>query len=379
MATVDSAIRLESAHSAISQTNGVSEPIDLVGYKKIVLLTEGASREVAAKTAFGMLRYRGSDIAAVLDGAEIGLCAQEVFGFGGGIPMIASIRDCPDATALFIGISPAGGKLPASWKPILLEALGQGVDIVSGLHDFLINDPQLVEAARQGNARLCDVRRNSEHTVAQNACFPENNLRIHTVGQDCGVGKMVVSLEVQREVERRGWDARFLATGQTGIMIAGRGVPVDCVVADFISGAVEQLVLRNQNADTLVIEGQGSISHPSFSGVTLGLLHGCAPQGLILCYEAGRTHVRELEHVPLKPLPKLLTWYETIASMRSPAKVIGVAVNGKYLSATDTDKEVKRVEDELGLPACDVWRHGAGKLADAVEALRAELVAEPVA
>lgn len=349
-------------------------PIDLLRYKNIVILSEGASRTVAAKTAVGMLRYRSDDIAAVLDAAESGLTADDVLGAGGNIPMIADLDECPQADALFIGISPAGGKMPAAWKPILLDALRRGIDIVSGLHDFMCRDAALSEGATATGARLIDVRRNHEHTVAQHALFSPTNLRIHTVGHDCGVGKMVVSLEVQRELQRRGENARFLATGQTGIMISGQGVPVDCVVSDFVSGAVEQLVLRNQDADMLLIEGQGSISHPSFSGVTLGLLHGCAPQGLILCYEARREHVRELEHVPLKPLSELIPMYESIASFRTPAKVIGIAVNSRHLAAPEIDAEVARVEDQFGLPACDVWHQGAGKLADAALKLRKQLM-----
>ncbi|MCO6045526.1 DUF1611 domain-containing protein [Aeoliella sp. ICT_H6.2] len=353
-----------------------SEParVDLLGYKNIVILTDGASRSSSAKTATGLLRYRQQDIAAVLDRSEKGTTTGQLFGVGGDIPVVGSVAEAPDADALFIGIAPAGGKLPEAWKPIMLEAISSGVDIVSGLHDFLVNDGQLVAAASQHEAKLIDVRRNREHTVAGHATFPANNLRIHTVGHDCSVGKMVVSLELANELQQRGANARFLATGQTGIMIGGDGVPVDCVVADFVSGAVEQLLLRNTDAEIMLIEGQGSLSHPSFSGVTLGLLHGCAPQGLVLCYEAGRTAVKELAHVPLKPLDELVRLYETVGSLRYPCRVIGVAINGRKLDDAALDEEVGRVQDELGLPACDVYRHGAGVLADAVEKFRAEVI-----
>lgn len=372
MATSDCSDTFTSVSSCSSYEE--KETIDLLQYKNIVILTEGASRTVAAKTAMGLLRYRAEDVASVLDSTESGATAEEVMGVGADVPMIAGLEECPRVDAVFIGISPAGGKLPASWKPVLVDALRRGIDIVSGLHDFMTLDPTLCQVADASGARLIDVRRNNEHSVAQNAWFTPSNLRIHTVGHDCGVGKMVVSLEIQRELQRRGESARFLATGQTGIMISGQGVPVDCVVSDFVNGAVEQLVLRNQDADFLVVEGQGSLSHPSFSGVTTGLLHGCAPQGLVLCYEAGRERVRELEHVRLKPLSELIPLYETVASLRLPSRIIGIAVNGKHLSAHETDLEVARVEKEFGLPACDVWRHGAGKLVDATQALRDQLV-----
>ncbi|WP_425398495.1 DUF1611 domain-containing protein [Aeoliella sp.] len=350
------------------------ERADLLSYKNIVLLTDGASRSGSAKTATGVVRYRQQDVAAILDRDEVGSTAQQLFGFGSEIPVVGSLGEVPTADALFIGIAPAGGNLPEAWKPILLEALQRGVDVVSGLHDFLVNDPQLVAAARKHDAKLIDVRRNHEKTVADHASFPANNLRIHAVGHDCSVGKMVVTLEVERELQRRGANTRFLATGQTGIMIAGDGVPVDCVVADFISGAVEQMLLRNTDAEIMLVEGQGSISHPSFSGVTMGLLHGCAPQGMILCYEAGRTAVKGLPHVPLKSLSEYVRVYETIAGLRYPSRVIAVAVNGKNLDDAALDEEVRRVQDELGLPACDVYRHGAGVLADAVEKLRTEVL-----
>ncbi|QDU56516.1 DUF1611 domain-containing protein [Aeoliella mucimassa] len=348
-------------------------PIDLLQYQRIVIVTDGASRSGAAKTATGLLRYRPQHIAAVLDRSEAGNTAQQVFGTGGDVPIVSSAQQIADADAMFIGIAPAGGKLPESWKPVLTEALENGVDIVSGLHEFLVDDPQLTETATRHGTKLIDVRRNRFKSVASCAEFPASNLRVHTVGHDCAVGKMVVSLEVQRELQNRGRDARFLATGQTGIMIAGRGVPVDCVVADFVSGAVEQLVVSHQQHEFVLVEGQGSLTHPSFSGVTLGLLHGCAPQGLIMCYEAGRRSVHELAHVPLHSLRDLISIYESMANARHPAKVIGVAANCRNLDDQAAEYEVARVQDELGLPACDVFRQGAGKLADAVEQLKLEL------
>lgn len=346
----------------------------LLEYRRIVVLTDGASRGGSAKTAISLLRYRTRDVIAVLDRSEQGGVSEQLFGVGGEIPVVGSLADAPTADAMFIGIAPAGGKLPAAWRAILLEAIALRMDIVSGLHEFLSNDPELVDAAQQSGARLIDVRKNNNRNVAERVEFPAHNLRVHTVGQDCSVGKMVVAMEVERELRVRGEDAQFLATGQTGIMIAGEGVPVDCVTADFISGAVEQLAVRHQHHATVLVEGQGSITHPSFSGVTLGLLHGCAPQGLILCYEAARHSVKELDHVLLTPLKQLLGLYESLASVRCPAKVIGVAVNSKRLSRDHAEKEVARVQQELGLPACDVYLHGAGVLADAVQRLRAEVI-----
>ena len=159
-------------------------------------------------------------------------------------------------------------------------------------------------------------------------------------------------------MQRRGVDAKFVATGQTGILVEGDGCPIDCVVADFVSGAVEKQILANQHREVLFVEGQGSIAHPRYSAVTLGILHGCQPQGMILCYEAGRQYVHSMEHVPLKPLAELIAAYETMAGLMLPARVIGVAMNSRNLSDQAAEAERERVRNDLGIPVCDVIRHG---------------------
>ena len=191
------------------------------------------------------------------------------------MPVVHSLSDVPKADSVYIGIAPPGGKLPPEWRPTILSALASGLDVVSGLHDFLVDDPEYVAAARGGGGMLFDVRRNRHKSTAQCLTFRPGSIRIHSVGHDCSVGKMVATCEVERGLKARGHDAKFLATGQTGIMISGEGVPVDCVVSDFVNGAVEELIQQNEQHDFLLVEGQGSISHPAFSAVTLGLLHGC--------------------------------------------------------------------------------------------------------
>jgi uncharacterized NAD-dependent epimerase/dehydratase family protein len=162
-----------------------------------------------------------------------------------------------------------------------------------------------------------------------------------------------------------------VAIGQTGILVAGSGCPVDRVIADFLSGAAEKLVLANQHHEVIVVEGQGSLFHPRYSGVTLGLLHGLMPHGLVLCYEMGRTAIEGMEDVPLPPLEKVVEFYEAAANLMHPCRMIGVAVNGqKFPRDEDVAAECRRVESKLGLPACDVLRHGPEKLVAAVEDLR---------
>lgn len=341
-------------------------------YRRIVLLTEGFSTPFYAKTAISLMRYRRDDIVAILDSAEACKSAQQLFGVGGSTPVVASL-DGLDADAVFLGTAVAGGKLPESWRSIILAALARGIDVVSGMHDFLSEDPEFSLAAKRNDCCLIDVRRNNENVTSTGEGFRSGCLRIHTVGQDCSLGKMVVSLEVQRELVARGEDAQFVATGQTGIMISGAGVPIDCVVSDFVNGSAEALVRRNESHDILLIEGQGSISHPSFSAVTLGLLHGSAPDGLIYCYEVGRETVKGLDNVPLLPHRTMIDAYLAAASLRHPTRVIAIAMNSRNVSPEEADAERERIEQEFGLPVCDVYRHGTAPLADAVSRLRKEL------
>ncbi|TWT94694.1 DUF1611 domain-containing protein [Stieleria varia] len=348
------------------------EPSALSNYRRIVLLTDGYSTPFLAKTAINLLRYRCDDIAAVIDREFSGQDAFDVFGTGAGVPVLDGVPD--DADSVFIGIAPPGGKLPESWRDVICDALRRGIDVVSGLHDFLSDNPEFVSLSEAHGGKLIDVRRNVEKQTATAAAFRDGCLRIHTVGHDCSVGKMVATFEVERELKRRGLDAVFLATGQTGIMISGEGVPIDCVVADFVNGAAESLVRRNEQHDFVLVEGQGCISHPSFSAVTLGLLHGCAPHGLIYCYEVGREQVKGLDGVPLLPMRRLIQAYEMAASLRHPCSVIGIAMNSRQLNESEAQSERERVSQEFGLPVCDVYRDGAGVLADAVVQLRQEVI-----
>lgn len=334
--------------------------------RKMILLTEGAESYGSAKTAINLLRYKPEEVVSVLDRARAGQSAMQAFGVGGAIPVVASLDDAGRADTLVIGIAPSGGKLPAVMKAIVLEAIARKMRIVSGLHEFLSQDPQIVAAANRYGAELVDVRKNTEREVAHRRDLDERCLRIHTVGNDCNVGKMVVSLELSLALNRAGHDAKFIATGQTGIMIEGDGCPVDAVVVDFINGAAERLVLAHQHHGILLIEGQGSISHPRYSAVTLGLLHGSMPDGLILCYEMGRETVSGMSHIRLPSLAALRQWYETMANIMHPCRVLGVAMNSRRHSQAEADQERERVSGELGLPVCDVLRHGPETLVQAV-------------
>lgn len=341
--------------------------------RRLIVLTEGYSNPINAKTAVSVIRYRPGEVVAVLDSGAAGKTAKDILGVGGDIPVVASIDDAPQADTLLVGIAPQGGKLPQVMRRAVLAAINRGMTIESGLHEFLADDPEFTAAAAKSGAKLIDVRRNREKDVAKRQGIDERCLRIHTVGNDCCVGKMVVSIEVADALKAKGRDAVFVATGQTGIMIAGSGCPVDCVVSDFINGAVEKLVLANQQHEIMVIEGQGSLSHPAYSAVTAGLLHGCIPDGLIVCYEVGRKHVNGLEHIPLKSLEEIIKINEAMANLMHPCRVIGIAMNSRLCTPEQAEAEREQVRSRFGLPVCDVYRHGAGELADAAIRLQKEL------
>jgi uncharacterized NAD-dependent epimerase/dehydratase family protein len=341
--------------------------------RRLIILTDGYNHAHVAKTAICVIRYRPEEVVAILDPPGAGKTCQELLGVGGSIPVVGSLAEAPGANTLLIGIAPPGGKLPPPWRAIILEAIRRKLDILSGLHQFLSDDPEFSQAAREHGVRLIDVRMNQERDVANRQGIREGCLRIHTIGTDCSVGKMLTSVEVVRGLKQRGADAKFVATGQTGILVEGDGCAVDRVISDFVSGAAEKLVLANQHHEVLVVEGQGTLFHPRYSCVTLGLLHGSIPDGLILCYEMGRDRIFGMEEFPLPSLRQAITFYEMAANIMHPCRVIGVAINGNTFSNAEVAAERQRVRKELGLPVCDVIRHGPGELVDAVLALKQKL------
>jgi len=341
--------------------------------RKMIILTDGHYNAHAAKTAICVVRYRPEEVVAVLDRDLCGKTCGEVMKAGGQIPFVGSLEEAPGANTLLIGIAPPGGKIPVSWRPIVLEAIARKLTIVSGLHEFLREDPEFAQAAAEHRARLLDLRDNQERDVASGLPYDQRCLRIHTVANDCSCGKMVATVEVTQGLNRAGVDAAFVATGQTGIMVAGDGCPIDRVIADFVGGAAEKLVVKNQHHEVIVIEGQGSLYHPRYSGVTFGLLHGVKPDGLVYCYEMGRKAIDDMKHVALPSADKAIEFYETCANVMHPCRVIGVAVNGQHFGDDEVAAECRRVGEELGLPICDVIRHGPDKLVEAVIQLKKQL------
>ena len=253
--------------------------------RKLVILTEGHTNPHTAKTASCIIRYRRDEVVALLDSTQAGKTTHDLLAVGGDLPVVATLAEAPGANTLLLGIAPPGGRIPVSWRATILEAIGKGMNVLAGLHDFLTDDAEFVAAAQRHGVTLTDVRKNEERTIARRLGIRGDCLRVLTVGHDCSVGKMLTSVELTHALQARGQLTKFIATGQTGIMVEGDGCPIDRVISDFVSGAVEKMILAQQHHDILVVEGQGSLVHPSYSAVTVGLLDGALPQAIIIFYK----------------------------------------------------------------------------------------------
>jgi len=339
---------------------------------RVAILAEANFNVYAAKTAVGVIRYSDNPVVAVIDSTNAGKTVQDVLGFGGDIPIVASMAEAEkfQPEALIIGIAPTGGRLPDTWRKIVNDALEARLDIWSGLHSFLADDPEFAELAAIKGAKIWDVRRPKENLDVANArALDARAYIVLAVGTDCNIGKMTVCLELQKLARERGFKAGFVATGQTGILISGDGTPLDAVPGDFMPGEVERLVLEQDKAgcDVIFVEGQGSITHPGFGAVTLGLLLGALPDAFILCHEPGRTHYRPTKTIPIPSLPDTVALYENLMKQYKAPKVAAVALNTYQMSADDAAQAEKAVAQELNLPAADPIRTGVSALWEALE------------
>ena len=332
-----------------------------------LLLAEGFSGDPHyGKTMRGVLRYRREDVAAILDSTR----AAET---EGGVPVVGSVEEARPLgpTTALVGVATQGGRFPPEWIELLRECIENGLDVENGLHVFLADDPGLNELAHEHGVELRDLRRPPAGlSTATGANLDVDATIVLTVGSDCAIGKMTVSLELDLEARRRGLRSVFVPTGQTGIAIAGWGIAVDAVVADFVAGAAEQLVVegRERGGELLWVEGQGSLVHPVYSGVTLGLYHGSVPHLLVLCHESGRTEIEGAgggPH-PIPPVGDLVVLHEQLALPARPARVAAMALNTRRLEDEQARGAIAAAEDETGLPADDPVRFGAAKLVDAV-------------
>src|SRR5205823_3634282 len=288
-----------------------------------------------------------------------------------GIPVVATVEDARPhgPTTALVGVATQGGRFPPEWRELLKSCIAAGLDVENGLHEFLADDAELSELAAANSVELRDLRRPpADLNVPTGDNLALDARIVLTVGSDCAIGKKTVALELDLEARRRGLRSVFVPTGQTGIAIAGWGIAVDAVVSDFLAGAAERLVVEGheRGGELLFVEGQGSLSHPAYSGVTLGLVHGAAPHAFVLCPRAGSTEIEGYPGHPLPSLPELVELHARVALPLRPARVACIALNTAHLDEEAARAEIAAVAEETGLPADDPVRFGAGALVDAV-------------
>lgn len=330
--------------------------------RRYAILAEGRFLDTNAKTAHGLLRYGKDEVVAVIDSSLAGERVLEVMpSLRRDAPIVSSLEEALSysPTAILVGLAPPGGRLPEDWMETLRMAANMEIELVSGLHQRL--------APLFPGKNVWDVRRPPEEIQLFSGAGLQVEPKVAlTVGTSSAIGKMTATLEIERAAREAGLGAEFVATGQTGLIIAGWGVCVDAVVSDFIAGAAEQLVLRaaKSSPDLILVEGQGSLGHPAYSGVTLGLLHGSCPDCLVLCCDASDEKIMDL--VPRPAPARVVRLYEEVAALVKPAPVVAVSVNTKGLNDEEAWKFIAAVSEETGLPAADPLRGSAVPILEAI-------------
>jgi len=339
--------------------------------QRIAILLHEGTTGTQGKTGLSILRYSQAPIVAVIDRESAGKSLLELTGIKRDVPIVASVAASLEykPEVLVIGIASGGGAVPDDYWHEIKDALEVGMSLVNGLHTPMANIPELNALLKPGQL-IWDVRKEPPNiSVASGMASTLSCRRVLTVGTDMAIGKMSTSLELHWASKLRGWRSKFLATGQTGVMLEGDGVALDAVRVDFAAGAVEQIVMRyGKNYDILHIEGQGSLLHPG-STATLPLIRGSQPTQLVLVHRAGQVHVRNHPHVPIPPLPEVIRLYETVASAGGAfgtAPVVGIALNTAHLDEVAAQDAIAQTIAETGLPCTDVVRFDADMLLDAV-------------
>ncbi len=330
--------------------------------RRYAILAEGWFANRSAKTAHGLVRYGKDEVVAIMDSTLAGQHVADVLpGLGRDAPIVGTLQEALEfsPTSVLVGLAPAGGRLPAEWMETLRDAAEAGLEIVSGLHQRL--------APEFPAKPVWDVREPPEGIPLFSGEGFEVGPRVAlTVGTDSAIGKMTATLEIGRVASEAGLSAEFVPTGQTGIVIAGWGLCVDAVVSDFVAGASEQLVIEaaKTSPDLILVEGQGSLGHPAYSGVTLGLMHGSCPDCLILCSADPQEEV--FRGVPRPSPASVARLYEEVASLIKPAPVVAVSLNTSRLDEKEAQELISAVADETGLPTADPFRSSAAPILEAI-------------
>jgi len=341
---------------------------------RYLVLAEGHFGPETTKTANSAVRYLPDRIVGVVDSLHAGKTVHDVLGFGGAIPVLGSLEEglAMGPTAVLVGIAPQGGRLPDEWRPMLRRVIEAGMDVVSGLHFYLGLDPEISALAEEHGVKIVDLRRPpADLPVSQGKARLVDAYSVLTVGTDCNIGKMTAALQLRDALVSRGTRVGFAATGQTGILIEGWGISVDAVVADFIGGAAEQLVLRAaEGNDVVLVEGQGSLVHPGYSGVTLGLLHGSMPDAMVLCHQPSRrcpyNRQDAYSWMQLPSVEETIRICEAAIAPLRPSPVVAICLNTWDLTEEEARAEVERTQAETGLPTTDPVRFDPAPVVEAI-------------
>jgi len=338
--------------------------------RRILILAEGKFSPIKSKTASVTIAYAGKEVVAVVDSTKAGMTAQDVLGYGGEIPVVRTLEAgyALSPTHLLIGIAPTGGKLPAEWRGWIISAIRQKLHVINGLHTMLGDDEEISALARSQGVQLIDLRRipPEAEVVAKGTWRTRKAKTILTVGTDCNIGKMTTLMEVRKDLLQRGLKADFVATGQTGILIRGRGIAVDAIIGDYVAGCIEREIDQSvsEGYDFILVEGQGALTHMGYSGVTLGLMHGTMPDAMILCHQP--TRLKDDYGLSLPDLNRLIRFHEETVKFFRDTKIVAIGINSVGLSDEESMAAAHRIERETGLPAVDAFRFESKKITDAL-------------
>ena len=335
---------------------------------RYAILAEGSFNPKDSKTANAVLRFMPEAAVALIDSVQANKTTQEVIGYGGDTPVVSSFQETLkySPNTLLIGIAPMGGELPDEWRTIVLDAIGEGLDIVSGLHTFLSDDEEFILAASANNVKIIDLRKPpAELVVSEDRWRERSSYVLLTVGTDVAIGKMTTLIQLMDFLRESTLNTVFIATGQTGLLFTGKGVCVDAVVSDFIAGSIESEIMKaDSDFDLQLVEGQGSLFHQGYSGVTLGLIHGSMPDGILICHEPSRK-VNDYG-TPLPTLTEAIEFHKAVMKPFREVDIIGVSLYTAELSEDEALTAIKEAEEETGLPADDPVRFGSDKLGNAI-------------
>ncbi len=324
---------------------------------------------ILSKTGNMLIRYKPSEVCAVIDRNHYGKTAGDVLGWGGSIPCVLNFDQAKQyaPTHLVIGNAPQGGRLDNKSLIEIEKAIDYGCDIISGMHSLLKNNHHLVDKAKKNNVSLIDLRNTPNPPHFPKGSWKERKFPVLlVVGSDCDTGKMTTAWEICKELNKRKWNVKFLGTGQTGILLSGNGVPIDAVISDFMAGEIEHHLDKfSKDSDLVIVEGQGALNNMFYSGVTLGLLHGCMPDFLIMTHEPYRE--LDVSYYPIPSLEELMTLHLNLLKQFKNSTFVGINLLTLKLTRNEAKKYIQNVNDEFDLPTTDVVRFGSKGLINSIE------------